>query len=329
MVSDVPHTPRRGGMSAPPSQLDAALAVLNDGADVTKSLDLARAPVSEAQALTLAAAIEGKSGTLTSIDLRDCSLSGPAVAALSKSARKCAALHTLRLCGNAVTLDGASGVAALVAASDTLAKLELRYCRMGSDACEALCGAVGSSLSLEELNLSGNPIPDDAARALARSLDQTISLTKLSLADTSLQITGFGLICEATKRSPLRELHLPFNDISAQMTVSLAAALSVSSRLTTLNLHSCGLSDEDALALANGIRSGPQRRDVMKLVGIDLSAIADCLQLPEKEGVEWNDHQQILDFFRHVCVCVCVCQQRRRLLRSLQPRQRQAQNLAR
>jgi hypothetical protein len=79
------------------------------------------------------------------------------------------------------------------------------------------------------------------------------------------------------------------------MAASLAAVLSASSKLTTLNLHSCELSDEAVLELASGIRSGPQRRDAMKLVGLDLSTVADRLQLPEKV----ESHQQILDFFMH------------------------------
>jgi hypothetical protein len=303
-------------MSKTPPRLDAALALLNDGADVTKTLDLARAQVSEAEALTLATAMEMKSGTLTCIDLRDCNLSGRGVAALSKAAGKCVYLRTLRLCGNGLTLDGASSVAELVAAHQTLAKLELRYCRMENHACEVVCGAVGKSLSLEELNLSGNAISDSVAQALAGSIYSTISLLKLSLADANLKnlicrspasipvghppvdkplLNGVETLFENLKRSPLRELHLPFNFISTEMAASLAAVLLVSSKLTTLNLHSCDLSDEAVLELASGIRSGPQRRDAMKLVGLDLSTVADRLQLPEKV----ESHQQILDFFMH------------------------------
>ena len=305
-------------MPTPPPRLVAVLALLNDGADVTKTLDLARAHVSEAEAQTLATAMEMKCGTLTCIDLRDCNLSGRGVAALSKAAGKCVCLHTLRLCGNGLTLDGASSVAELVAEHQTLTKLELRYCRMESRACEVVCSAVGKSLSLEELNLSGNAISDSVAQALAGSIYSTISLLKLSLADTNLKnlicrspasisvghlpvdkplLNGVETLFENLKRSPLRELHLPFNVISTEMAASLGAVLSASSKLTTLNLHSCDLSDEAVLELARGIRSGPQRRDAMKLVGLDLSAVADRLQLPEKEGVTWNDHQQILDFF--------------------------------
>jgi len=276
-----------------------ALDALCDDTDVTKTLSLARIQMSVAQTLELALAIEGKSGTLASIDLRDCGITSAGCVALCKAAGKCIALRELRLCGNDIQDAGCTAAAELLTASPTLAKLELKYCKLETPGCSALCEAIGASFSLEELTLSGNPLSDATARVLAESLKATISLTKLSLADTALQVTGCKILCEAAARSPLVELNLQYNRISQDMMTSIAQFLSVSSRVTRLNLHSCGIDTDGLVAMAEGVRSGPQRRGILKLTGIDLSVVVDRLQLPEKEDVEWNT-ETILDYIRQL-----------------------------
>ena len=140
--------------------------------------------------------------------------------------------------------NGAFAVADLLCRSNvnsTLEKLDLRYCRADDAGCRALCRAVGTHLYLTELNLSGNLITDEAARDLAESLENAISLKKLHLADTQLQLTGCRAICEASQREErLKELHLPFNkEIPLEMCHVFAEFLLASTRLQTLNLHSC------------------------------------------------------------------------------------------
>jgi len=276
-----------------------ALDALGDDTDVTKTLSLARTQMSVAQTLELALAIEGKSGTLASIDLRDCGITGAGCVALCKAAGQCIALRELRLCGNDIQDAGCTAAAELLTASPTLAKLELKYCKLETPGCSALCEAIGASFSLEELTLSGNPLSDATARVLAESLKATISLTKLSLADTALQVTGCKILCEAAAKSPLVELNLQYNRISQDMMTSIAQFLSVSSRVTRLNLHSCGIDTDGLVAMAEGVRSGPQRRGILKLIGVDLSVVVDRLQLPEKEDVEWNT-ETILDYIRQL-----------------------------
>jgi hypothetical protein len=284
------------------SKYTTALKLLADDGDVTKILDIARTQMSEDEAITLAAAIEAKEGTIVSIDLRTCGLGGPGVVAICQAAAKCVNLRELRLCGNAITNDGATRVAELLRSSPTLATLELRYCRIGSAGCIGLCGAVGKQedFTLEELNLSGNAISDDAARELAASLILTISLTKLNLADTDIQKTGCKLLCDSLSKSPVKELHLPFNKMDTDMTNSLADLLKSSSKLTTLNLHSCNIDPEGLLSLAQGVRAGPMRRGKLKLTGLDLSIVAGQLQLPDTyagQEMTWNT-ENILDFIR-------------------------------
>ena len=298
----LPHLAQTVFMGVEDPRVAAALALLHDDTDVTKVLDLARVPLCDGAALALAEAIESKAGTLAAINLQNSGLKAAGCRAVCEAASKCEVLCELRVCGNDIGDEGGTGLADTLATNTTLAKLELRYCNLGPSGCAAIFSAIGSSYSLEELNLSGNPLSDSAARCLASSLSVTISLTRLNLADTDLQPAACKEVCAAAKKSPLRELLLPFNSVSNEMAGFLSDYLRESSKLTTLNLHSCGIDAEGVAAIADGIRKGPIRKGPLKLIGVDLSTVADELHLPEKDGVIW-DHDSILELFRQVHVC--------------------------
>ena len=217
---------------------------------------------------------------------------------MCEAASSCEQLREMRLCGNDIADEGGTGVGDMLGTSTTLARLQLRYCNVGDAGSTALFNAISKSYTLEELNLSGNAITDSTARALASSLASTISLTRLNLADTGLQETGCRLLCEGAKASPIVELLMPFNQVTDKMVVSLAGYLRTSSKLTCLNLHSCGIEADGLLELAEGVRKGPMRKGILKLMGIDLSYVADQLPLPIREGVVW-DTESILEDFRH------------------------------
>jgi hypothetical protein len=284
-------------------RLSAALALLRSDADVTKTLELARLKMTLEETTELAAALDLKSATLSKIDLRDCSMTNAQCLKLCEALGRCISLKELQLCGNLLQDDGATGVAQLLASSTTLEKLDLRYCRMNTSGTVAVCRAVGRSLTLMALNLSGNTIVDDTARELAGSIKMAISLKKLNLTDSGLQITGCKVLCSAAMEvNRLKELHFPFNTVTAEMARSFSDLLLASSSLTCLNLHSCEVDPEGVTALAESMLLREERetelakelllqgikQDVQRfnLMGLDVSATMDQLRFQRRMEAE-------------------------------------------
>jgi hypothetical protein len=94
-------------------------------------------------------------------------------------------------------------------------------------------------------------------------------------------------------RRGIRSIHLPRHLV-------LHTRRPGGSKLTCLNLHSCGIKTDGLLELAEGVRKGPMRKGILKLTGIDLSNVADQLPLPIREGVVWDNASILEDSWHQI-----------------------------
>ena len=100
----------QSGTAQPRSKLEAALALLHDDGDVTKTLDAARCKLTPAEIRALAEAILNKKGSLNAIDLRDCGLEPEGCRTLCEAMGEVYTLEELRMCSNLLHGDGEPGL---------------------------------------------------------------------------------------------------------------------------------------------------------------------------------------------------------------------------
>jgi hypothetical protein len=261
--------------------------VLNDGASrggppkltslmLSGSTMLAQdVAASELFVSTVAPAMRG----LSSISLDGCGLTGLHVDALANATLvRGTPLRTLSLARNDVGADGAAAIARQLVYADGLATLQLSGTGLGASGAASLADSLsrggGASSSLVHLALDQNAIGDGGAAALGDALAKARGgvLQTLDLSGNAIGPTGAARFAralaaadDASLAAGLRELHLSSNNVGAEGTIALAAAVERRVNLHTLSLHDNAIPREGGEALARALRGA---RALSRVTGV-------------------------------------------------------------
>ena len=149
---------------------------------------------------------------------------------------KCSSLTYLALYGNTIGNEGATALAAGVAASSSLAELWLGKNYIGDKGAKALAAGVAASRSLAQLGLGINQIGDEGAKALAAGVAASGSLAKLWLQANSIGDEGAKALAGVAASGSLTILNLNGNTIGHEGAMALARCVAASDSMATLVL---------------------------------------------------------------------------------------------
>ncbi|XP_056099065.1 NACHT, LRR and PYD domains-containing protein 12-like [Rhinichthys klamathensis goyatoka] len=195
--------------------------------------------------------------------LSDCGVTDKGCVALASALRSNPSdLRDLYLNGNKL---GDRGVKLLSDGLKAHCKLEILWlwkCGVTDEGCVALASALRSNPShLRELNLSDNKLGDRGVKLLSDVLkDPHCKLEILGLNSCGVTDEACVALASALKSNPshLRQLDLSLNKQGNRGVKLLSDVLKdPHCKLEILRLWSCGVTDEDCVALASALRSNP------------------------------------------------------------------------
>lgn len=201
-----------------------------------------------------------------------------AVAALVAEASSLPGLRitSLYLSENAIGSEGAAAIAeALANPASELEVLQLKGCRLGSDAIRALARKLPEAAALKNLALDrqSERIGTSAVEALAKAAGECPKLEVLSLAgNKGIGDDGVRAIARhlSTNGSGLAELYLSGTTVSDVGATALAEWISSGTcRLRTLSLSGCRVGDVGAQAIADALQAA-SKRGGSTLTGLDM-----------------------------------------------------------
>ena len=210
--------------------------------------------ISDAEAVSLAQAIERNFIPLKWLDLSNNSISDAGAEALAQALHHNSTLTQLNLSNNSISDAGAEALAQALHDNSTLTQLELSNNSISDAGAEALAQALHDNSTLAQLELSNNSISDAGAEALAQALHDNSTLAQLELSNNSISDAGAEALAQALHdNSTLAQLELSNNSISDAGAEALAQALHYNSTLTQLELSNNSISDAGAVALAQAL----------------------------------------------------------------------------
>ena len=179
---------------------------------------------------------------------------GVDVVLLAEALKVNSALTVLKLHGNDIGDQGATGLAEALKVNSSLTKLSLDDNAIGDQDATGLAKALKVNSTLTELHLAGNDIGDQGATGLAEALKENSTLTVLNLHGNGIGDQRVSGLAEAFKvNSTLIELDLGYNAIDYQGATNLAEALKVNSSLKSLSLQENPIGDQGATGLAEAL----------------------------------------------------------------------------
>lgn len=193
--------------------------------------------------------------------------------------KTCPSLHTLQLAGNRIDGELLKAILAGLVKNNTLSVLDLSHNKIDDDGAAAL-GVIFSKkdVALRSVNLSDNLIRGDGARSLGRALATNNSVESLSLRLNRIGdvdgATFFDLLRPNTKilkldvsnnqlgpesakgiseflknGTPITELCLAGNSLKEEGGKMIVDGVSGCNSLTIVDVRSCGMHDQDVLAI--------------------------------------------------------------------------------
>lgn len=218
---------------------------------VLRSLDVRANGIGAQGARRLAVALERCS--LECLDLGGNQVGDEGAAWLCQALQLGSSLAELRLSSTGIGSRGAAKLAEVLPVSK-LRSLKLRDNKVGADGATQLAAALAAGCSLTELHLASADIGDNGAVALAVALERNTSLTALNLWRNSIGAHGGQRLGQALERNAsLLSLTLRDNDVGDAGAVALAAALH-GAPLARLDLWATGIGTRGARSLANALQ---------------------------------------------------------------------------
>ena len=192
-----------------------------------------------------------------SLDLSTNGFGADGCAALGRLLRCCAPLRHLASGQNNLR-GGVAELAAVVAESPTLWRLDVPANAVNAATCVSAAAALAANGALRELDLSWNPFGPDGGAALAELLAASGALQGLNLAGCGISRAGTVAVAEAlgaASETPLRHLDLRENFVGREGVEGLAAMLRRKSSLQSLQLGGNGFERQAVEALAGAIEA--------------------------------------------------------------------------
>ena len=166
-------------------------------------------------------------------------------------------LTSLNLTCNNIGPKGGVAIAEALRVNRSLTTLVLWSNKLGQEGVVALAQALKTNGSLRSLNLRLNGIGVEGGKAVAEALRVNGSLTELDLYRNKIGDEGwcaiFGALCD-NKNTKIVKWLLGGEDINPKIALSLAAYVTVSSSLTSLELRMNNIGDAGGKAIAEALR---------------------------------------------------------------------------
>ena len=238
-------------------QLSTALGRQLTDLQTEARLDLRKREL-DAEQISLVVDLVAVNPNVQSLDLSTNGFGADGSAALSRLVRSCAPLRHLASGQNNLR-GGVAELAAEVAESPTLWRLDVPANAVSAATCVAVAAALASNGTLRELDISWNPFGPVGGEALAELLAASRALQGLNLAGCGISRAGTVAVAEAlgaAPETPLRHLDLRENFVGREGVEGLAAMLRRNSSLQCLELGGNGPLDREAVeALAGAIEA--------------------------------------------------------------------------
>ena len=211
-----------------------------------------------ADQIGLVAELIADNPNVLSVDISANGFGADGSAGLGHLVRSCASLQHLASGQNNMR-NGVAELAAAVAESPTLQRLDVPANAVSAGACTAAAAALAANGALLELNISWNPFGPVGGAAFAELLATSRALQSLNLAGCGIARLGTVAVAEAlgaATETSLRHLDLSENFVGREGAEALAAMLRRNSVLQSLELGANGPLDRAAVeALAAAIEA--------------------------------------------------------------------------
>ena len=212
----------------------------------------------DAEQVGLVADLVAVNPNVQSVDLSTNSFGADGSVALGHLVRSCSSLRRLASGQNNLR-SGVAELAAAVAESPTLWRLDVPANAVSAATCVAVAAALAANGALRELDISWNPFGPVGGTAIAELLAASRALEGLNLAGCGISRGGTVAVAEvlgAAVETPLRHLDLSENFVGREGAEALAAMLRRNSSLQSLELGANGPLDREAVeALAGAIEA--------------------------------------------------------------------------
>lgn len=229
------------------------------------ALGLAGNPVGKAgqAAMVALTMMLGANHTLTSLDLESCEL-GRAAPQLCAALAQNRAVRHLNLAGNGSGPSIGEALAPVLAHNSTLVSLRLGGNGIGRGLLH-FCEALRGNSSLCVLGLDDNDLGDEGAAALADVLVVNRTLVNLSVAGNGFsEKAGQALAVALGRNDVLSHLNISRNPIKGAA-VAFADSLVENCSVISLDLSSCKISDDGAVALVSAVSIAGETSVLRKL----------------------------------------------------------------
>jgi Ran GTPase-activating protein (RanGAP) involved in mRNA processing and transport len=164
------------------------------------------------------------------------------------------AVRVLNLVNNELALEGARGLAQILAHNTTISELDVGANNLGFDKAapvRALAPALEVNTSLRSLRAWSNELKDEGCLELARALQQNTSLTSLDIGTNGITVVGLLGLCQGLQTSQtLRSLDVGGNHLGDAGAIALSQALLGIRTLRTLMLSRNNINSLGTNALA-------------------------------------------------------------------------------
>lgn len=235
--------------------------------------------------------------SLRSLDLSECGIASAAGAPVLSILLRDGQLTSLLLWNNELGPAGGSLLAAGVALSTTLQRLQLAGTAIGDSGASAIAGALSHAAPLRHLDVSACGISGNGVEAVFTAVAHGAQLQSLSLSgNSSLRASSLAYALQQlpAESGSLTELDLTGVPAAADSTV--VASLAAVHSLRTLTLFACGLGGSGAGAVAAQLTGGgwPGLQELdLGGNGIDADAMTHLLSAVRSGGgpalqVRWS-----------------------------------------
>ncbi|XP_040922486.1 NLR family CARD domain-containing protein 3-like isoform X2 [Toxotes jaculatrix] len=160
------------------------------------------------------------------------------------------------------------GLLRLLPVVKTAQVVKLNACHLTVNCCEALANGISTS-QIKELDLSNNNLTDSGIERLSGGGGLSSKLETLRLNACHLTVNCCEALADGISTSQIRELDLSNNNLTDSGVERLSGGGGLSSKLETLRLRSCNLTEEGCKVLASFISSESCQLKVLDLTDND------------------------------------------------------------